>query len=188
MTHQNAWDALHLPGNKADAAGQSPIFVVLIVGVLLVGVAGVFLFGPSRAVEAVRGLIGNPKKTASMEVATPEVVRPPAPVRIKRRAKEKEVRPSSAEPVQTAVTSLDPPPSATVHLDSMPRARTSRIAVGTTRAELLALWGAPDIKTTTMVDGRFRETFSYGYRPSSPARLVMLENGRVISTGDATTP
>src|SRR5262249_16904681 len=121
MSEQNSWVALHASSAKPDAEQHSAIFVVVIVGMLLVGVAGVFLFGPSKAVEAVRGIITGHKKSASAENTPPESLPPQTSVRTKRRTKEP-VKTVTVE-VKKAVTPSDWV-ALTVPVEPAPRPRS----------------------------------------------------------------
>jgi len=183
MSEQNVWNRVNDSGNEAGSGPNTALFLLPILGILLIGVAGVLLFGPGKAVEAVRGLIGVGKKSAPANELPPEPVHSQAPVRPRPRAKP-EVRAFNVV-TEVAKAASDPTP---VQTEPRQHPRSGRIAAGMMRRDVLALWGDPDIKTTTVVRGRLIETYSYGYRPHSPGGLVMLEEGRVISTGDTTVP
>ena len=145
------------------------------------------VFGPSKAVEAVQGFIGGTKKSAAATDASPDPVLPEKSAKTKRRARAQEKAAQMTDLSSIAPLGHSPIP-APVQVDARQSPRSARIIAGMTRADLVALWGAPDIRTTAVVHGRLTETYSYGYRPHSPARLMILEDGRVTSTGDISTP
>ena len=184
---QSAWSRLHPSGQPAESGQKTPFFILPAAGMLILGLAGVLFFGPSKAVEAVQGFIGGTKKSAAATDASPDPVLPEKSAKAKRRARAQEKAAQMTDLSSIAPLRHSPIP-APVQVDARQSPRSARIIAGMTRADLVALWGAPDIKTTAVVHGRLTETYSYGYRPHSPARLMILEEGRVISTGDISTP
>jgi hypothetical protein len=153
--------------------------VVVMAGVLVMGVAGVLLFGPDKAVSAVMGLVASSKAPSQEAPAEEPVIIPPKPARFASSHRQRESvvavarlrAPAAALPAVAAIPVAAPPR----------RPRPVRVRPGTPRNELLELFGTPDMKATSMEAGHLVENYSY-LNPSQAQQVIVLEDGRVVAT------
>ncbi len=168
----------------AAETGQSGTIVILVlVAIIAAGAAGVFLLGPAQAVQAVQNLIVPAAAPPATPAAESEPVHPPPKIPKPRRVAVPQTERLVAK-VSPPAEPPAPPLPAPVKAPSPPPLRSVRIRNGMTRGELLGAWGLPDMKLSAREGGSLVETYTYGDRPGSPGRAVILEDGRVISTGE----
>jgi hypothetical protein len=61
------------------------------------------------------------------------------------------------------------------------RPRPAHVRLGIERRELLELFGAPDMKATSIAEGHLIENYSY-LNPSQAQQVIVLKDGRVVAT------
>jgi hypothetical protein len=77
------------------------------------------------------------------------------------------------------LASLPPVPGRTISVERrFPTAR--EIGAGISRAQMLSLFGFPDVTATSSERGQIHERFVYVDRPTSRKTFVALTNGKVI--------
>jgi hypothetical protein len=167
---------------RANEGGQEKpggtLGVVMMAGVLVMGVSGVLLFGPEKAVNAVMGLVASSKASRQEAPAEEAVDIPSKPARLTSGRKQRE--PDAA--VARRETRAARPPAPAMPVATPPRRpRPVHVRLGIERRELLEQFGAPDMKATSMEDGHLVENYAY-LNPSHTQQVIVLEDGRVVAT------
>jgi hypothetical protein len=150
--------------------------VMLMAAVLVMGVAGVVIFGPDKAVNVITGLVSSSKAAPQDAAEEPAVVPEPKP------AKSTAVRKQPAPPMvvaRLAPTSAVPAPGPVT--GPARQARPVHVRMGIERRELLELFGTPDMKATSIEDGHLVENYSY-LSSSRAQQVIVLKDGRVVAT------
>jgi hypothetical protein len=165
---------------ESDMNQQEPgsmLGIIILVLVLAAGASGVILYGPTKTINAARDLM-QPHKSPPKDSSTdnnPDIeVKPARSIVRKHRA---------TKIVSTIMDSAQPALPIASPAPPLPRFQAGKVQVGMFRRELLELWGAPNMKATSRVDGHLVENYSYA-SALRPAQTVVLRDGLIISTGD----
>jgi hypothetical protein len=153
--------------------------VMIMVAVLIAGVGGVIFVGPEKTMDIAKGIVSSQKKAAQDAPVENTPEEEPKPVRAA-------AAPKTRTPVPTAAPREAVVAARTTAADAAAaeqlRRRAVKVIVGMHRRELLELYGAPDMKATSMESGHLVENYAY-LNPAKAQQTIVLKDGQVIETG-----
>jgi hypothetical protein len=162
--------------DQEKPAGNAGVFIMA--AVLIVAVGGVIFVGPEKTMDIAKKIVASEKKAVQEAPVGNPPVEEPKPVRAPTARKSRTAAVVERRQAVGAARTTEADAAAAEQV----RHRAVKVTVGMHRRELLELYGAPDMKTTSMEGGHLVENFAY-LNPAKVQRTIVLQDGQVIGTG-----
>ena len=141
---------------------------------ILVVVAGVWIYFRATATHGGPVLVNAPIPTESVAPAPPKVAPHPKPAIARDSARA--VAPPASAPAQVEERPASPPPPPR----PIPTGTPEQVNVGMDATRVVELLGEPDLTALKIDRGNLFETYVYKKKPGQNLAFIRLEGGRVV--------